>query len=465
MSPVIRYRIKRTAQAGKLGTPEMVAPNIGRVKYRPPAGTGPGEDSFSYQVQSAEGVSAPAEVHITLTDKPPHVLTPNDIEFGELLPGHSAQRSLDVQNIGGGMAEGRLQVPEGWTLEGDPAYHVGAGEKQTFTLTFKAEAVGRYTGDIEYTGNPDRATDLNVEVVAPIAVTSGTVELREAGEMRIGTIHVENRTDGARTLKVTPGPGLDTDATVTAPGKGGADILVRAKAGNGEVNDKVTVEGEGFTAEVPVHATAVMEPGPVAIAQATPGQTPPARTPQPVETPEVTAPVTQTLAASAEAVMPQMNLTLPAPEGDQQPHPPGRRVWALMKGPVTEKGAIVGCNFKGTQPARSYRLELQTVTVDPHGNPVVVWNPFTRAMLQEKGTMVVAQIVDLQPGRLYVVRLVGLDDQGKVIESSSAGQIWTALPKRERGGWWAAAAVVAAGGGIWWWRKRGSRGTGGRGWT
>ena len=200
---------------------------------------------------------APAEVHITLTDTNPVLITPNDVEFGQLLPGGSARRSLVLQNIGGGLAEGTVQVPDGWTLDGDAAYHIGAGGKQTFTLIFQPSAVGRYTGDVEYSSNPERATDLNGEVVAPIAVTSGTVELREAGEMRIGTIHVENRTDGARTFKVTAGPALDADGAVTAPANGAADILVRAKAGTGEVDDRVTVEGNGFKAEVPVHAISV----------------------------------------------------------------------------------------------------------------------------------------------------------------------------------------------------------------
>ena len=257
-SPVTGYRIKRTAKAGQIeGKPELVTADAGRVKYRPPPGVGPGEDSFSYQVQSEDGVSAPAEVHITLTDTNPVLITPNDVEFGQLLPGGSARRSLVLQNIGGGLAEGTVQVPDGWTLDGDAAYHIGAGGKQTFTLIFQPSAVGRYTGDVEYSSNPERATDLNGEVVAPIAVTSGTVELREAGEMRIGTIHVENRTDGARTFKVTAGPALDADGAVTAPANGAADILVRAKAGTGEVDDRVTVEGNGFKAEVPVHAISV----------------------------------------------------------------------------------------------------------------------------------------------------------------------------------------------------------------
>ena len=175
--------------------------------------------------------------------------------------------------------------------------------------------------------------------------------------------------------------------------------------------------------------------------------------------------------------MPVMNLLPPAPDTNEPAaRAPGMPVWALREGKVTETEALIGCNFKGAPAARSYRVELQTVGIDAKGGPVALWEPFTRTALQEKGTMVAAQMLNLQPGRLYVVRLVGLDGQGKVIESSSVGRVWTVAAKSGGGWrWWVSAA--AAGGGYWFWRTRGSRvrgsgvrgsgvrGSGGRGWT
>ena len=185
-SPITGYRIERGAKAGQLGKPQLVTADTGRVKYKPPAGTGPGRDSFSYEVQSVAGVSAPAEVHITITDKDPVLVAANDLEFSQVLVGGSVRRTLVLQNMGGSLAEGTVKTPEGWTVEGNADYRLGAGEKHTFTVIFKPSEERVYTGDIEYTGNLERATDLNGEGVGPVAVTPGTVELRGAGMVRIG---------------------------------------------------------------------------------------------------------------------------------------------------------------------------------------------------------------------------------------------------------------------------------------
>lgn len=228
-SPIVRFRIKRTSTAGKLGTPQLASASTATVRYQPPAGAGPDRDSFTFSVQSDAGVSAPAEVKIRITDKDPVLITPGDIEFGQVLPGQSARQVLEIQNIGGGLAQGRLETPEGWSVDGDGAYRVGPGEKQRFTITFKPAEARVYTGDITYTGNPERATDLNGAGVAPLAVATGPVQLTGAGPVRAGAIHVENRTESAQKLKVIAGPNLQADEAAEVPSKGSTDIIVREK--------------------------------------------------------------------------------------------------------------------------------------------------------------------------------------------------------------------------------------------
>ncbi|HEX4086439.1 MAG TPA: hypothetical protein VHY22_16100, partial [Chthoniobacteraceae bacterium] len=135
-SPIIRFRIKEKPQ-GTVGAPELLPDGRARVRYEPPSGNGPGTDSFTYEVQSEAGVSSDAEVHIKLTDVDPQLTAPTELDFGEVLPGQVARRTLDVQNIGGGVAEGGIRVPEGWSVEGDPAYSIPRGGKQTFTILFQ----------------------------------------------------------------------------------------------------------------------------------------------------------------------------------------------------------------------------------------------------------------------------------------------------------------------------------------
>ena len=444
-SPIIRYRVRRKVQAGKMGTPQMASADTAVVKYWPPAGAGPGEDSFSYQVQSMAGVSVPAEVHIKITDKDPVLVAPTDLDFGEISPGRSARRELVLQNIGGGLAEGIVKVPDGWIVDGSAAYEVGAGAKQSFTLVFTPTEARGYTGDVEYTGDLGRATDLKGTGLAPISVEAGPVELKKIGADRVGLIHVENRTDGAQILRVTAGSQLETGTSVDVPGKGVADIVVKVKAGEeGEISDQVTIAGEGVNADVPVHAAGLQN---IAQHAATMLVATPAG--GPVKTPVV---------AVGRVPVPVAGMRT-GDEGAAPAMPPltTDQAAAPVMGMAIAALRVMG-SFKGYAPARTYRLETQTVKVDGKGNPQAEWLPFTDAALTVNGAIVTAEMAHLLPGQLYVVRLVGLDDEGKIVGLSSVGQVWT---MRAQGGWglwkWVVVgAVVLAGG--WYWRTRRLRG-------
>jgi hypothetical protein len=457
-SPIIRFKIKRQADAGKLGTPHMASATTAVVRYQPPAGAGPGDDSFEFAVQSDAGVSAPAEVDITITDKPPLFIAPTDIEFGQVLTGGSVKKSLELQNLGGGMAEGTVKTPDGWSVDGDPDYHLGGGAKQTFTVIFNPTAQQVFTGDIEYTGNLDRATDLNGEGVGPLAVTTGTVQLIPAGSMRAGSLNLVNRTNGALTVKLTPGPGVQTDPSVTVPPNGAASVTVQA-AGAGEIDDHVTVEGMGLKQDVPVFAPGPApspEPEEAAMTAPSPAGEPvfvrppaPPRIAQVSDSPPVATPT------PADNDLPP--ISLPSQDaGQDDSMPQGIQIVPLQIGIVSMTHAEVGADFKGDTQAQSYRLELETIGMDSQAHPVSKWIPFPGAALSTRGQIVIAQMPDLLPGTLYVVRIAGMDDQGSMIEASTAQGVTTVMAPPP---WWRRwekeevllALAVAA---WWWWQNK-----------
>jgi hypothetical protein len=150
-----------------------------------------------------------------------------------------------------------------------------------------------------------------------------------------------------------------------------------------------------------------------------------------------------------------MNLPPLVPDTQETAGPEAMWVAALAIGRVGETDALVGCNFKGAGQAQSYRLETQTVGLDAQGHPSALWLPLAAA-IQTRGQMVAAQMTKLQPGALYVVRLVGLDDQGVVIETSTSEGVWTVAPAPAwwRRWGWAGVVVAAGGGGVWWWKRR-----------
>jgi hypothetical protein len=443
--PIMRYKIRRMPK-GHIGVPQILTADTARVIYEAPEGVGPGEDSFTYQIQSAAGVSAPAEVFIKITDRDPQLIAPGEIDFGQALPGGSAQRELVVQNIGGGVAEGKIVVPDPWTVEGDAAYKLRAGEKQTFKLRFTPTAPRQYTGDVEYTSDLQAATDLAGQGLAPIVIDAGPVELRQEGPFRLGTIQIENQTGGARTFRVMAGPQVEADATVDAPANGVAEIAVRVKPGiAGAIRDHVTVQGEGVNQDIAVYAAAMAAPTADAVAVA-PAQSPAPTRMQPaavIGNPAPSAVVAQNAPAFDEQ-------DEDSEQGDNgSGDSAGLPIWPVAIGKVEEHEAWVGSDFKGASGVQTYRVESQSLGVDDQGAPVALWNPFPRATTTTKGTMVIGDLSGLQPSSLYVVRLAGLDGQGQVVAISASADIWT--PKA--GDWWvrwrwplmaaAAAGIVA----------------------
>ncbi len=451
-SPIIRFRIRQQPRDGKLGTPRLAAASTAIVLYTPPPGAGPGDDDFYYQVQSQAGVSAPAEVHIKLTDTDPVLIAPLELDFGDVLRSGSSRRVLEVQNIGGGLAEGTLRVPDGWTVDGDPDYSLLAGAKQSFTLVFQPVEERVYTGDITYTGSPGRATDVKGAEVPSIAVAPGPLVLREQGALRTGTIGLANRTDGPLTVRLTPGPQLDTDAIAVVPAKGVAAISVRAKAGvYGAIRDSVTLEGDDLKASIPVYAAAEAEivpsTEPSAVSDA------PMVTPGRVATtaPRPAAPVLPQAPADAGLVPITMPLLDPGDSGVAEPR---IAVTPLEVGSAGEHAASVSSDFKGAAPVQAWRLEQQTVGRDAAGLGGANWQPMANATVQVNGTTVTAVLARLMPGSLYVVRLVGVDEQQRIVAISAAAPIWTLRAKGGMHWGWVALAAGALAFAAWKWRTR-----------
>jgi hypothetical protein len=265
----------------------------------------------------------------------------------------------------------------------------------------------------------------------------------------MGTIELANRTDAERTVRVTPGPSLDADPSIVVPPKGVADILVRTKPKeNGAINDSVALEGDDFKAEIPVRgapAPAMAQP----LAAATPAPSPSA---SPVNGPQA-APAPEQQAQPAGESLPPMAPEVAAPE---PPASPGTPVFSLVVGNVGENTARVTSDFKTAVPVHAWRLEAQTVGVNAAGMPEAQWQPVDNAALDVNGTKVSATLAHLRPNALYVVRLVGVDEQGRLIALSGPGHIWTPrAPERSYWGWVLLGAAAAAAAGTWrWWTRR-----------
>ena len=113
--------------------------NTAEVTYEHNPDSGPGVDEFSYRVHASDlEMSAPARVAITIHEYPPQLsVSPAELDFGAVDSGQSARAQVSVRNDGGGLAVGRLDLPEPWVVEGDATYRLPAGQKQTFRVVFQ----------------------------------------------------------------------------------------------------------------------------------------------------------------------------------------------------------------------------------------------------------------------------------------------------------------------------------------
>ena len=105
----LKYLIRAAPKYGKLTEPRVAEREVSVVTYMPPADLAITRDRFTYAVQNGAGVSAAVEVAITIVDQPPDLALPGALDFGTMLAGATAAKTLEIRNRGGGMAEGNAK--------------------------------------------------------------------------------------------------------------------------------------------------------------------------------------------------------------------------------------------------------------------------------------------------------------------------------------------------------------------
>ena len=96
----LSWIVKQPPARGRLSEVRATGAESAVVTYRPPADLGVVSDRFAFSVRSSEGVSAPVEVTIAITDEAPQISAPGELNFGTLLVGASAAKTLEFSSIG-----------------------------------------------------------------------------------------------------------------------------------------------------------------------------------------------------------------------------------------------------------------------------------------------------------------------------------------------------------------------------
>jgi hypothetical protein len=138
-----------------------IAPGESRtITFELPAGTPVG--SYSGQAEftcSPNCVTVTREIrgNVIPSAIPPQItLSDTELDFGSVLVGHSAERTVTITNSGGGILSGAITIPPGYadyTCEPDCAYSILAGDSETITIRFTplASTVGEQVRQVDVT--------------------------------------------------------------------------------------------------------------------------------------------------------------------------------------------------------------------------------------------------------------------------------------------------------------------------
>lgn len=259
----LQYLIRVPPLHGKLGEPRATGRETAVAVYEPPADLNIATDRFFYAVKSAQGVSAPVEVAVTILDQPAQLTIPDQLEFATVRTGNSSSKLLEITNTGGSLAVGEVIVEAPWRLEGKPGYRLAAGDFAIFKIFFAPTTGGRFEGVARFTSDPSHSTTLRgVGETSVIANPSELILQNTAGNpVRSGTLLLINQTEEPRELKLKANERLQLPAEVNLPGGSRVSVPVQTSAEDVRaLNAEIEITAPDLELRVPVKA---VPPGPV----------------------------------------------------------------------------------------------------------------------------------------------------------------------------------------------------------
>ena len=213
-----KFRIRTQPQFGTLTEPRLATKDTATVVYTPDPYGKSVSDRFSYSVQTSQGVSVPAEITLQIIDQAPSVVATDELDFGEVLIGGHATRTMEIENRGGGVAEGTYSLQGDFKIVGANFYRLARNEKRTFDVTFSPTQLGKTAGSLSCSSQLDRETTLRGEGVGVIQALPEEISLGFDAKdgVRRGRFEIVNRTDLPQHIQLQADPRLKLPGAVDA---------------------------------------------------------------------------------------------------------------------------------------------------------------------------------------------------------------------------------------------------------
>ncbi len=254
----LQFFIRRPPEAGTLSEIRPEGRNAAVVTYTSDRKAGIGEDRFRYAVRApGAGVSTPAEVVITVVERPPLFVAPTQLDFSATPVGEMEAKTFEVRNEGGGRVQGQFAVPAPWKVIGEKGYSLGPGESQTFAVAFNPKADGNFTD----TGKFSHGAEITLygRGYLPVEVVPREVRLEADGrnEARTGEFLLRNVSDVARELRIGAPSEVVVQDRLSLPARSEARVALHTRAGFlGALTGSLSIAGDHVNLSVPLRVMA-----------------------------------------------------------------------------------------------------------------------------------------------------------------------------------------------------------------
>ena len=257
----LQFIIRRQPASGKLSEIRMTGPNTAAVTYTHNPALGPGVDEFRFAVGAPGiGVSTPARVTVNVVERPAAFIAPARLDFPDIAIGHTARKTLELRNDGGGIIEGSLAVPAPWKIEnGDGSYTLGPGESATLEISFTPTEAHQFASIGEFSHAPGLELGLGGRGYTPVEIAPRVIRLESDGrnEVRAGFMILRNVSDEDFDVHIAAPPEVVVQDAAHLAAKSESQIALHTRAGFlGTLDGKLTITGDKATIEVPLQVVA-----------------------------------------------------------------------------------------------------------------------------------------------------------------------------------------------------------------
>ena len=215
-------------------------------------------ETFAFVAQDDNGTSAPEKIEIKIADEPAVLSMPKAVDFGQLIIGVPASRTITIANRGGRTLEGEISVDAPWTIS-PVHYEIGRHGEATFLVTANPTAEQEYNGRIYFQDRPGIECALHAVAVTPVQIAPSVVDLVMTGSLqRSGSIALQNRTDTVQTVEIEGGARLKLPSQIPLdPGQTLPLVFLLGADDLAAFDETLSVRVGGMAQPVHVRAAAV----------------------------------------------------------------------------------------------------------------------------------------------------------------------------------------------------------------